>query len=182
MKRALICAMFALFSLPSFAQTVANGPYYATPAWDQTLPSAQRLIVLANFNQEAVLDRETGLVWEKSPSTVPEVWDNARRSCNNRKTGGRMGWRLPSVHELSSLLDPAAPSSSGQAMPPTLPAGHPFINVNGAFNPYWSATTLAENATVAWVVFFNPQLVTANAKAVTHLVWCVRGEAALPVY
>jgi hypothetical protein len=181
MKRALI-SLFALLSAPVFAQTVANGPYYAAPAWDQTLPAAQRFIVLANFNQEAVLDRETGLVWERSVSDIPEDWNSARRSCNNRKTGGRMGWRLPSVHELSSLLDPAAPSSSGQPMPATLPAGHPFLNVNGAFTPYWSATTQAELSTVAWVVFFNPQLVTADSKASPHFAWCVRSEAVLPVY
>jgi len=44
------------------AQTTANGPYYATPSWDQTMPAATRFIVLSNMASEAVLDRETGLV------------------------------------------------------------------------------------------------------------------------
>ena len=49
------------------AQTVGAGPYYATPSWDQTLPSNTRFIVLSNMNSAAVLDRETGLVWERAP-------------------------------------------------------------------------------------------------------------------
>jgi hypothetical protein len=39
-----------------------NGPYYPTPSWDQKLPAATRFVVLTNWNREAVLDRETGLV------------------------------------------------------------------------------------------------------------------------
>lgn len=49
------------------AQTTAVGPYYATPSWDQkvqcdTQATCPRFIVLSNWNSEAVLDRETGLV------------------------------------------------------------------------------------------------------------------------
>ena len=31
----------SLLWIPAFAQTVANGPYYATRSWDQTLPAAE---------------------------------------------------------------------------------------------------------------------------------------------
>ena len=52
------------------------GPYYATPSWDQKIQcdaqaTCPRFVVLSNWNSEAVLDRETGLVWEKSPTAVP---------------------------------------------------------------------------------------------------------------
>ena len=30
--------------------------------WDQKLPASQRFVVLAAFNNQAVLDKETGLV------------------------------------------------------------------------------------------------------------------------
>jgi len=49
------------------AQSFQNGPYYANPSWDQQMPAAQRFIVLSNWSSAAVLDRETGLVWERSP-------------------------------------------------------------------------------------------------------------------
>ena len=50
------------------AQAVeAVGPYYAEPAWAQKLPAATRFVVLTNWKSQAVLDKETGLVWERSP-------------------------------------------------------------------------------------------------------------------
>src|SRR5262245_31179385 len=62
--------VFAIGSIAAngFAQTTAPGPYYATPSWDQQLPVGQRFIVLSNWNNFAVLDRETGLVWQR---TIP---------------------------------------------------------------------------------------------------------------
>jgi len=90
------CGM-AVASLSAVAQTTANGAYYANPAWDQILPASTRFVVLSNFNSEAVLDRETGLVWEKSPPTTHYSWYNSLDDCAERAIGGRMGWRLPSA-------------------------------------------------------------------------------------
>src|SRR5687768_11610081 len=93
---ALLPLVFALST--AGAQTTANGPYYATPSWDQTLPTATRFVVLSNFGGNAVLDRETGLVWEKAPSTTPVDWISARFQCSASTVGGRKGWRLPSIN------------------------------------------------------------------------------------
>src|SRR4029450_13632773 len=92
----------------AFAQTTANGPYYATPSWDQKLPASTRFIVLSNWNNEAVLDRETGLVWEQSPSSTGVSWLGAHTSCLVLNKGGRKGWRIPTAQELVSLVDPTA--------------------------------------------------------------------------
>lgn len=149
----------------------APGPYYATPSWDQKLDASTRFIVLSNWNSEAVLDRETGLVWEQSPSTGTYTWDwsgdNAQHQCNVKTVGGRMGWRLPTLQELTSLVDKSVSGS------PKLPSGHPFSNVH--LSNYWSATTFANSTTNAWGVYFGYGGVYYYGKSSAFYVWCVRG-------
>ena len=174
----IISAVFACGAGSIRAETIAVGPYYANPSWDQTLPAATRFIVLSNMGGEAVLDRETGLVWEKSPSTSKVTWVSATFLCANKTVGGRRGWRLPSFVELMSLLDPSV--SSGAA----LPAGHPFQNVPPSDNNYWSATTSAANPDAAWEVPFFPNgTAVASSKSFNGLlVWCVRGAMNADAY
>jgi hypothetical protein len=56
---------------------------------------------------------------------------------------------------------------------PTLPTGHPFINVQSSF--YWSATTLASDPSFAWGVRFSNRDVNVGGKGNSTFVWCVRG-------
>jgi hypothetical protein len=58
--------------------------------------------------------------------------DAAARFCVFEKTGNRAGWRLPTIQELSRLLD-YADNASGD-----LPVGHPFLLVEN--NSFWSKT------------------------------------------
>jgi hypothetical protein len=179
MKRALICAAFVLLAIPSFAQTVANGPYYAVPSWDQTLPVAQRFIVLANFAQEAVLDRETGLVWERAPSasTFPS-WFIASRLCISSEVGGRLGWRLPTVQEISSLMDPTILSGV-----PNLPVSHPFVF--GTDLDFWTGTASDEGSTPSAYFVRMSNVVgrlSVGPKASSGVrKWCVRSSQGIDV-
>jgi len=137
-------------------------------SWDNKIPNAgTRFKVLSEFGGQAVLDKETGLVWEQSPSTGTLNWNDARFQCTSLTTGGRKGWRLPSVHELTSLIDPSVTN-------PALPSGHPFLNVQSSY--YWSATTIADRSTFAWAVHFSdgdPNI--GYNKSFLGFVWCVRG-------
>lgn len=92
--------------------------------WEQVLPVAQRFVILPGFNNAAVKDNETGLVWERAPDTGVRNYDSARAYCVNKPIGGRKGWRLPSIPEFASLIDPSVGS-------PSLPVGHPFLGVTG---------------------------------------------------
>jgi hypothetical protein len=135
------------------------------------LPSAERFTLLQSFNNQAVRDNETGLVWEQSLDVNVRPWDNARAVCNLRPKGGRKGWRLPAVHELATLQDPNNPF--GQ---PDLPPGHPFIGVGAHL--YWTATTDAGDPTKAWLVSFDDAGATnpfTAPKTDAFFVWCVRG-------
>ncbi len=162
--------MITLAANPAYADAV--GPYYATPSWDQTLPASTRFIVLTNMAGQAVLDRETGVVWEKSPSTHLDPWFNASLHCLNLNSGGRTGWRLPTVQELMSLVDQSVPFPG-----PTLPSGHPFTVQS---SNYWSATadaaTAGSNDPFAWFVTFTFGNAQHSSKFnQTFLAWCVRG-------
>jgi hypothetical protein len=171
----------AFAASPAGAQTVAPGPYYANPSWDQTLTctttaSCPRFIVLSNMGSAAALDRETGLIWELSPSTSVFFWTDAQAHCNRLTVGNRKGWRLPTIQELTSLVDLAA--AGGSKVIPTLPSGHPFTNVPSGET--WSATTGSTNSATAWLlVFYNGFGYLDNmgpfGKSNTLNVWCVRG-------
>ena len=160
------------------AQTVAVGPYYATPSWDQKLActnaaNCPRFVVLSNWNSEAVLDRETGLVWDRAPGLVSLALDDAHLSCNDRTIGGRRGWRVPTYQDLSSLVDPSVLAG------PVLPPGHPFEGVLG--NEYWSATTMGIEPTVAWALNFASGTRRRDLRTSTKFVWCVRGGQGVDV-
>ena len=82
-------------------------------SWSNKIEDAsERFLVLAEFNDEAVLDKETQLVWERKPSTTTYLWQNARFVCAQKAVGWRGGWRLPSFYELSSLVDPSVQDAS----------------------------------------------------------------------
>jgi hypothetical protein len=165
---AVACAM-SLVSTMAYGQTVANGPYYATPSWDQKFPcdtssNCPRFVVLSNWNNEAVLDRETGVVWERQPGLFPfeqsQSWSNSSFNCVQKGTGGRKGWRLATVQDLQSLSP--------------LPAGHPFI---GDFSRlYWSATPLPGAPQYAFAIGV---LSSFGALSITesHYFWCVRSPS-----
>jgi hypothetical protein len=136
------------------------------PTWSEILPAESRFkMVMGNA---AVLDRETGLVWEQSPSTALFAWSGAQTHCNLLVTGGRMGWRLPTVQELASLVDPGSISM--------LPPGHPFYDIQRS--NYWSATTNNRLPGKAWVVFFGERVEKTQAQPTTKsgelFAWCVR--------
>jgi hypothetical protein len=145
------------------------------PTWDQTLqcdttacPRFQ--LVLGGAG---VLDKETGLVWEQAPSQASTTWLDALAACQNKNVGNRKGWRLPTVEELASLLDPTmVPPQANLA----LPSGHPFTVLQTSFG-YWSSTTNAAFPdTSAWIVFIADGGIAATfVKTGNRLVWCVRG-------
>jgi hypothetical protein len=145
-----------------------------TQNWDTVLPGDQRFTILPAFNNQAVRDNETGLVWDRSPSTSQVAWYDAVRLCWLRQVGGRMGWHLPTVEELGSLVDPTIPAPG-----PALPAGHPFLNIQPS--TYWSTTTDVRVQFIpiqAWVVRFgDPGSIGDNGKDTPNYFWCVRGGA-----
>jgi Protein of unknown function (DUF1566) len=150
--------------------------------WDRRIDNG-RFQMLREFNDEAVLDRETGLVWERQPANRTFAWSNARLFCAQKGVGGRGGWRLPAFYELSSLVDPSVQSG------PQLPSGHPFLQVQTA--SYWTVTQFAGEPGFALAVSFQFVPATAGQVGVTdaniagaeRFAWAVRaGSPGLSSY
>ncbi len=157
-----------VLSVAVAAMTLAVGQASAQSWSKKILAGAARFKVLPQFGSQAVLDKETGLVWERQPSSAITDWDSAGVRCHELSLGNRLGWRLPSVEELASLVDPTQPA-------PALTTNHPFQNVQNA--EYWSATTFPLNSgevTYARTVNFSVAQVTSEEKTSTKPTWCVR--------
>jgi hypothetical protein len=97
-------------------------------SWSGLLPPSRRFTLV--MNNAAVLDNETGLVWQRTVGPPVEDWEFAWSLCVANATGGRRGWRMPTVSELQSLIEPGASN-------PALPAGHPFVSAIGEI---WTLT------------------------------------------
>lgn len=165
--------MATLISTTTFAAKPGGGGSTTTDAvdlrsWSKKIDDAtQRFIVLGAFNNKAVLDIETGLVWERSPDTTPRPWHLAIAYCAGLQVGGRRGWHLPLIEQLASLVD----TTNNY---PALPTGHPFSNVQNFV--YWSATTNAAAQQDARTLFFTDGHVDVGYKnSPTPNYWCVRG-------
>jgi hypothetical protein len=149
-----------------------------TQNWDKNLPSASRFTVLKEFGDAAVLDNNTGLVWEQAPDAITNRnWASSTRYCVSKLVGGTVGWRLPSVIELKSLQDPTL-------VAPFVPSV--FSGIQTVDADYWSATALADNPDAAWGVDFaggsSMGAVFNNSTANELHAWCVRGPMNADAY
>lgn len=129
-------------------------------------------------SQDVVLDKETGLIWARNVELLgPQNWLDANTLCRELELANRMGWRLPTVEELSSLIDP-------RQAPLVLPPGHPFLGVQyGSGIPaYWTASNVENPAGAAWSVNLwrgaGPHLAGLGNKSIPGYVWPVRSGAA----
>ncbi len=173
MNRANISTAVALLvGIVAIARLTFWTPCCESFLWDRTIPTASRFA--PRFGGDAHLDRETGLVWEAAPDTDTNIWANALRRCYDLEIGNRKGWRLPTIEELASLVDP----SQNQ---PALPAGHPFEGVVSGVSGgtyYWSSNTvnveLVPPVPIAWTVLIDGGTVIQRDKTQEHHTWCVR--------
>jgi len=153
--------------------TCTKGKVVTPPAWYQKLAPVSRFVLV--LDGDAVLDCETGLVWERSPSIGGLSWEAAMLRCLELTKGKRLGWRLPTAWELLTLMD--STKFSPTFLDPPLPPGHPFINVRST--SYWTATTDFLNRNPEIAVGLDLQkvfgvFVQDYSKSKGFLAWCVR--------
>jgi hypothetical protein len=161
------------------------------PAWSQKLraddgpngDSCNSSRFKCVLDGEAVLDKETGLVWERTLRDYRDPWSQARYWCNNLSLGGRQGWRLPTVNEMASILDWSVHG---------LPNGHPFT-VQTTQSAYWWTSTTVDRWYMAdgsiddyshWayaIPVFGSVVSTRPKRLDDAYIWCVRGGMGVDV-
>ena len=112
-----------------------------------------------------VKDLSTGLTWQQGES-LPLNWQKALAHCENLELGEFDDWRLPTVKELSSLVDENRIN----------PALNPKYFPGARAMPYWTGTTLNNHPAFAWYVKFDNGLeYPGGYKGRKYLVRAVRG-------
>jgi hypothetical protein len=76
---------------------------------------------MINSGQGLVTDLRTGLTWQQPISAMQYTWDAANTYCRGLSLGGMNGFRIPSLKELMTLVDPArvSPAIDPKAFPTT---------------------------------------------------------------
>lgn len=154
----------SLLLLLAFATTAQSVDFRS---WDQRIDeSSRRFIVLEAFASEAVLDKETQLVWMRTPVFASSVnWHSAVHLCLTSRRGEARGWRLPSYTELASLAD-----RTGRLL-----TGHPFESIPTDY--FWSSTK-ASNSDVVYARALLDDRSSGKEKTDRANVLCVRGPGA----
>ncbi len=119
-------------------------------SWSQKMNAGRFELVL---DGEAVLDYESGLVWQRTCDySTARNWYAAQLYCYDLEIGGRKGWRLPTIDELATLVDPTQTN-------PSLPIWHLFSADNNEQlkSILWSSSTrlTATSSGTARIILFT---------------------------
>ena len=115
-----------------------------------------------------VRDNVTGLEWQQDTHGT-YTWQQAIDYCDNLMYAGYDDWRLPTIKELSTLVDSSIPIPG-----PTINTDY-FLNTQPSF--YWSSTNNARTPNNACCVNFKDGSVECSARTdFDFIVMAVRGE------
>ena len=123
-----------------------------------------------------VQDNVTGLIWEVKTDDgsihdkdTTYTWSDASdvfiAQLNDDVFGGYSDWRLPTIEELSTIVDAE----------PSLLAIDTGYFPNTVSNSYWSSSSLAGYPNAAWSVGFGSGGVSSLSKSSNNRVRAVRG-------
>jgi hypothetical protein len=116
-----------------------------------------------------VIDNKTLLTWQKTPSSSTYTWGGAANAgtaqnyCATLSLDG-LGWRLPTLKELLTLVDYSQPS--GNMIDPAFASG-PTPN-------FWSSTPMSGSPSNAWFVVFGYGNTNFSGTSSAYGVRCVR--------
>ncbi len=118
-----------------------------------------------------VRDNVTGLEWQQATAPDTYRWQEAAAYCSALELGNHDDWRLPTIQELSTLVDSGIPDPG-----PTVNIDYFPDTIGSAYSDYWAADADANNLNYAWVVHFSDGTVKRIGKMNALNVRAVRGE------
>ena len=111
--------------------------------------------------QQTWVDPETNLEWHWETKKLP--WKDAFEYAKSLGDG----WRVPTVHELISLVDYSLTDNVTKTSVP----------IKTAAACYWTALPYAnEDEKFAWFIYFRNGRLDGSYKSHSYYVRCVRGE------
>ena len=89
------------------------------------------------YDDNTVLDTQSGLMWTRADSGAPIDWYGAQRYCAQLRLAGHTDWRLPTAQELALLAPPT------KAKNPATASVTKLLNLTGT--AFWSTKTAYES-------------------------------------
>jgi len=117
------------------------------------------------ISSDIVVQNKTGLSWQDNRSATSEkvTYEEAEKFCGNLKAGKYNDWRIPTLKELSSIVDYTK-------YDPAILDG--FSSGGSVY--YWSSTPYIGDSDKVWGINFKTGATDANGKNYTRHIRCVR--------
>ena len=136
---------------------------------------SSRFTIGTGVEADCITDNLTGLMWVKDLKTInggkSTTWQGALDLIANANVGsgfcGHKDWYLPTINDLSSLIDYSSPN------PSTWLNTQGFINVSRS--TYWSSTTYARDTNRVHVIDMLRFNITMLPGTTNGVIWPVRG-------
>ena len=160
--------------------TSSNADFFGQDTQYTGKCTAQSFTAGTGAQSGTVIDNNTGLVWEQSPSEDTYTWDDASNHCadlNSSKYGGIKTWRVPSPLEFMTIVDNSmynpATNSNFTGMP------------TSSSSYFWTSKEYKGDASYAYVFVpyygnYHGYDSSAYSKTETYKVLCVSGDEIQP--
>ena len=143
-KISMIALLLSITTLQADIQTEINKDFNQkinSLAYKTINPNSMNFIKKG----DVVIDKDRKLMWQDDKAVINNkmTWPQARRYCKNLNLAGFYDWRLPTIQELSTIidLDRYNPAIAKE-----------FKNVR---SDYWTNTSYADGSYNAWGLDFE---------------------------
>ncbi len=136
--RGLQTTTWRMSALPDTGQTTGY-----TDVFGEDPDYSNNPLSYTDNGDETVTDEVTGLVWQQNETVSTTTQITATAYCNDLSLGSSTDWRLPTSHELFSLVD----LSTGN---PPLSSTYFANSISDGY--WWSSTPQVDDSSKYWVV------------------------------